>query len=250
MAKEIYYYFSSNSPYSRHVNTIEFLSKKVAITVDENWERAPSIEVDIGDGIPQDLPEQNQYVKVKKIIPELFDSYYNDTIRHFSNNFPDKPEYYLEASSHTFKIECYTDKEQLSIFIDKTPNRFTCRISLSPGTSGRHYARRKYELLAEEVVKQIFQLTLEFLHNRKSLQNLKDEYFKQIALLVKEDKPISGLILNADLAFDGIRQQILYRIDELENRLINFDEEPNKRLELRGELKGMKFCLKILDANR
>ncbi len=250
MAKEIYYYFSSNSPYSHNMHTIEFLRKEMAITVNENWENSPSIDVEMEDGICQELPEQNQYTKVKKILPELFESYYIDTIQYLSRNFLEKAEYYLEASSHSFRIECYTDKERLLIYTSKTPSNFNCRISLCPGLSGRSEARKKHKLLAVEVVKQFFQLTLEFLYNRKNLENLKDEYFKQISLLVKEDKPISGLILNADLAFNGIREQILYRINELENRLIHFDEEPNKRLELRGELKGLKYSLKILNTNR
>ncbi|MCD8179343.1 MAG: hypothetical protein LUE98_18860, partial [Tannerellaceae bacterium] len=51
------------------------------------------------------------------------------------------------------------------------------------------------------------------------------------------------LILNADVAFNGIREQIENRIREVENRLINFDDTNEKRLELRGELKGLRYSL-------
>ena len=99
-------------------------------------------------------------------------------------------------------------------------------------------------------MKQLFNLTIELLHDPQNLKNLKDEYYKQLSLLIENREPIKGLILNADIAFNEVRTQITDRIESIENRMINFDDSVENRNELRGELKGLKYCLKILDSNR
>lgn len=37
---------------------------------------------------------------------------------------------------------------------------------------------------------------------------------------------------------------------ELATRLVSVDEPPQKRRELRAEMKGIDFCISVLDANR
>jgi len=42
---------------------------------------------------------------------------------------------------------------------------------------------------------------------------------------------------------------MLKRKDELKLRLLEFDDAPSKRRELRAEMKGIDYCVSILDEN-
>lgn len=121
---------------------------------------------------------------------------------------------------------------------------------LSYGVKVRSSTRKYYDPIDPVLAKQLFNLTIELLYDYQNINIFKDKYFKQTDLLTPERKPIEGLILNADVAFNEIRSKIEERINIIENRMINFDDSKSNRNELRGELNGLKFSLKILDMNR
>ena len=50
--------------------------------------------------------------------------------------------------------------------------------------------------------------------------------------------------------FVGCLPEMLERRKSLELRLVSVDEPPQKRRELRAEMKGIDFCISVLDANR
>lgn len=50
--------------------------------------------------------------------------------------------------------------------------------------------------------------------------------------------------------FDKAKAEMLERRKYIELRLVSVDEPPQKRRELRAEMKGIDFCISVLDANR
>lgn len=120
----------------------------------------------------------------------------------------------------------------------------------SYGVKGRSSTRKYCDPIDPVLAKQLFNLTIELLYDYQNINIFKDKYFKQADFLTHEGKPIEGLILNADAAFNEIRSKIEERINIIENRTINIDDSKSNRNELRGELNGLKFSLKILDMNR
>ena len=59
-----------------------------------------------------------------------------------------------------------------------------------------------------------------------------------------------GLIIDANKYFDKAKAEMLERKKNIELRLVSVDEPPQKRRELRAEMKGIDFCISVLDANR
>lgn len=142
------------------------------------------------------------YVKITRIIPEIFDSYYTSTPLKLSE-FPEEGEYYYEHN-----INYYTSYNHIIINIRNEIDFFDCCISRYQGIRSRNSAQKNLEILLKELMKQLYNLTLELLHYPLNFRILKDYYYKQLCLLIQEQEPIKGLILNADTAFNGVRKQI------------------------------------------
>ncbi|NDV84809.1 hypothetical protein [Bacteroides sp. 51] len=239
-------------PYSstREWTTLNQVNPKFSISINENWEWTPGIDIYVCGEIDCTIPKSTEWRKYKRIIPEIFESYYSDTLRFLQKNFLEDAEYFIQKDHKWYRLYAFTDNKSLSLSINNGLKYFNCQIEIEPGRKGRNTARKKYDSIAIETFKQAFQLTIEFCYDRDSFLILKDDYFNQITQLLEEEKPISGLILNADMHFNSIREQLQSRIKAIENRMISFDDEPNKRSELRGELNGLRYCVNILDKNR
>lgn len=246
-----YYHARYNSPYCKSSGSYLYLiGEKISISISENWKNTPCLDIDIGDNLYITAPESDEYSKVKPITPEVFNTYYNETIRSLHDFFLSEGEHYLSHSLDSYRYYSYTEKSHLILDINDSIESFHCKMYSSWGVKGRSSTRKYCELICEVLAKQLFNLTVELLYDNQSIDILKDKYFKQINLLIHEGKPIEGLILNADVAFNEIRTQIEQRIASIESRMINFDDSKSNRNELRGELKGLQYCLKILDKNR
>ena len=61
---------------------------------------------------------------------------------------------------------------------------------------------------------------------------------------------LAGLIIDANKYFDKAKAEMIERRKSIELRLVSVDEPPQKRRELRAEMKGIDFCISVLDANR
>lgn len=234
----------------REWTTLNQLNPKFIIEVNEDWDWRPGINIYTGDYSKETIPKSTEYRKYKRIIPEIFESYYNDTLRFLQKNFLTDAEYYFNKENKWYLLSAFTENKSLSLSVCNDLKGFECKISIEPGRKRRSTARKNHETIPVEVFKQAFQLTLEFCYDRDSILNLKDNYFNQMTLLLEEEKPIKGLVLNADLHFNSVREQIQTRINAIESRMISFDDSTNKRSELRGELNGLKFCLGVLDGER
>ncbi|MBF0647902.1 hypothetical protein IR083_03600 [Dysgonomonas sp. GY75] len=244
------YLIKEASPYIRREDTLEFVEKHLYISINENWEYNPRIEINYSQEYISEVTEASQYVKVKRIIPEIFDSYYKSTIQKLSNSFLENGEYYYKYNIKRSQLYLFTDTRHVILDIHNDIDNFYCRIVRYSGIRGRNTVRKEFETLPEEVMKQLFNLTIELLYDPQNFNILKDEYYRQLGLLIEKEEPIKGLILNADMAFEEVRTQITNRIKAIEDRMINFDDTKDNRNELRGELKGLKYSLKVLDGNR
>lgn len=125
-----------------------------------------------------------------------------------------------------------------------------CRMSISHSFTYRPGVRRKYTSLPESTFRQVYNLMLEFCHERDAYVQFKDTLFAQVQALICNGKPIGGLVIDANKYFDKAKAEMLERKKNIELRLVSVDEPPQKRRELRAEMKGIDFCISVLDANR
>ena len=104
--------------------------------------------------------------------------------------------------------------------------------------------------LPETTFRQVFNLMLEYCHGRDAYVQFQDTLFAQVQALICNGKPIGGLIIDANKFFDKAKAEMLERKKNIELRLVSVDEPSQKRRELRAEMKGIDFCISVLDANR
>ena len=127
---------------------------------------------------------------------------------------------------------------------------FDCKMDITHSFTYRPGIRRKYVQLPETTFRQVFNLMLEYCHERDAYVQFQDTLFAQVQALICSGKPIGGLVIDANKYFDKAKAEMLERRKNIELRLVSVDESPQKRRELRAEMKGIDFCISVLDANR
>lgn len=138
----------------------------------------------------------------------------------------------------------------MSLRINHGVDMFDCKMGVSHSFTYRPGIRRKYVQLLETSFRQVFNLMLEFYHERDAYVQFQDTLFAQAQALICSGKPICGLVIDANKCFDKAKVEMLERKKNIELRLVSVYESPQKRRELRAEMKGIDFCISVLDANR
>jgi len=62
-------------------------------------------------------------------------------------------------------------------------------------------------------------------------------------------QPDQPVIINEDYYYQCARELMLKRKEEIKLRLQELDDTPSRRRELRAEMKGIDYCVSILDKN-
>ena len=244
------------SPSSPDRSTIHQASKDFDIDLSGSVDWNPGIEVTVArnDKFSIQVPKSSKYHKVKRIQEADFLQFFNQTLHYFQHLDINGGEYYIDTNdfAESYAFEAYFEKPHinLSLYINHGIGLTECSLNLSHSFSYRPGIRRKYVLLPEETFRQAFNLMLEFCHDRGAYTKFQDTLFAQVQALICNDKPIGGLVIDANRYFDKAKAEMLERKKNIELRLVSVDEPPQKRRELRAEMKGIDFCISVLDANR
>jgi hypothetical protein len=63
------------------------------------------------------------------------------------------------------------------------------------------------------------------------------------------DEPEKPVLISAEYHYQTARELMMTRKEEIKLRLLELDDVPSKRRELRAEMKGIDYCVSILDKN-
>ena len=256
MTESNYWVGTYVSPSSPDKSTIHQASKDFDIDLSGSVDWNPGIEVTVArnDKFSIQVPKSSKYHKVKRIQEADFLQFFNQTLHYFQHLDINGGEYYIDTNdfAESYAFEAYFEKPHinLSLYINHGIGLTECSLNLSHSFSYRPGIRRKYVLLPEETFRQAFNLMLEFCHDRGAYTKFQDTLFAQVQALICNDKPIGGLVIDANRYFDKAKAEMLERKKNIELRLVSVDEPPQKRRELRAEMKGIDFCISVLDANR
>ena len=181
-----------------------------------------------------------------------FLQYFNQTLQTFKKMEISGGEYYIDTDDYAdnYQLEAFFEKPhiQLSLRINHGIGLSDCSIDISHSFGYRPGIRRKYVSLPEATFRQVFNLILEFCNERGAYVQFQDTIFAQVQALICSGKPIGGLVIDANKYFDKAKAEMLERRKNIELRLVSVDEPPQKRRELRAEMKGIDFCISVLDA--
>ena len=180
--------------------------------------------------------------------------YFNQTLYRLDHLETSGVEYYIDSEDYAeyYELQAFIEQPHINIKlrVNHGADMFDCRMSISHSFSYRPGVRRKYVQLPESTFRQVFNLMLEYCHERDAYVQFQDTLFAQVQALICSGKPIGGLVIDANKYFDKAKAEMLERRKNLELRLVSVDEPPQKRRELRAEMKGIDFCISVLDANR
>lgn len=253
-----YYYIDLvyQSEYSSNNSQPELAkwNKNYYVELRENFEGWPYLSVTITKFKSDNFhkPQSDKYQKVKPIIEELFEDYYNNTLRTIYSTKLCKSEFYLiENSRDWYQIEYYSEdeknKRKICIDFRNSIEDLWLMIYSNRGYSGRPQARKNGKPIKHEDFMMFFNLTMKFLSDHNSYQVYMDKYIKDFLKLVSGDKKIENFDLNANKAFKNIIDSLVKRKATIEKRLIENDKDNQEmRIKLRGELEGIKYAIKTV----
>ncbi|MCG8697688.1 MAG: hypothetical protein MI922_06500 [Bacteroidales bacterium] len=243
---------------SRWFPEINKWNKAYVVDLRENVEWSPCISLSIvkyrSDSFPK--PKSDKYQKVKPILEELFDDYYNHSLQNiYSAELCENEFYLIENSKSWYQIEYYSenekDKRSLTIEFRDCIDDLWLRVEYNHSYKGRPNARKNGKPINKEDFFQFVNLTLKFLADHNSYQIYLDTYIKDFYNLASGNKKIEHFDLNADKAFKSILTTLEKRKIKIEKRLIENDEDSQgDRIKLRGELEGINYAIKTININK
>lgn len=231
-------------------------SKDFIIIVSDSADFSPSMEVCVGraDCFSIQVPRSTKTHKVNRVREDDFLQYFNQTMATFRRLDPGGGEYYIDTEDYSecYQLEAFYEKPhiQLSLHLEHSVRMTNCSIDVSHSFSRRPGIRRNYVPISESAFRQAYGLMLEFCSDRDAYNRFQDKLFAQVQALLCKGKPVGGLALDAGMYFDKAREEMLDRRKSIELRLVSADEPPQKRRELRAEMRGIDFCVSVLDSRR
>jgi hypothetical protein len=256
MTKSNFWIKEPVSPSSVGFIEVHQASKDFFIDVLDSAGTRPSLNVCIsrGDSFSIRIPGSSKSYKVSRILENDFLPPFLQTLATFRRLETGGGEYYINTDDYSecYQLEAFFEKPhtQLSLFIDHAVKRTNCSLNISRSFAGRVGIRRHCTPIPESVFRQVFNLMLEFCSDRDAYTRFQDTLFAQVQALVCNGKPVGSFALDAGMYFEKARAEMLDRRKSIELRLVSADEPPQKRRELRAEMKGIDFCISVLDANR
>ena len=103
--------------------------------------------------------------------------------------------------------------------------------------------------IAESVFCQAFKLALEFLYDGSAMPVNQSKLWEVLDALGGSVVPDEPAIINEDYYYQRARELMLKRKEEIKFRLLELDDAPSKRKELRAEMRGIDYCVSVLDKN-
>ena len=187
------------------------------------------------------------YTIVKIISKSDCDRVYKESFNDIHTyDFLDPECFILNETIYVFSSEKSKDKRVCKIYVAEDENSFSCDISLISSFRERPYTRRKGEFFDYEKFIKIKALVLDYFSDLDSLKVLKGKLLNSYNQLICGDnvplEPLKNVINYSD-----ITDQIIKRKDTLVRQLIEEDESKEKRSQIRAEIKGLDYALKVIE---
>ncbi len=250
---ERYYYINNQTRNLREI--IEKWNERYAIDIHENYEYIQYIDIyalKIKGKV--DKPKSDKYQKVIPILKDLFEDHYYGSLKHIPTDIEDW-EYYIIHNNRTWiEINAYSKNEsnktgniQLDLRNDISDFNFT--IYSSGELRGRPNARKNGTPITYEHFKKFLNYSLQYLSDHESILIYAEQFIENFKKLASGEQTNTILFdISAEKSFKQIISQLNKRKEAIEKRLMENDKDSKeKRIQLRGELDGIKYSLKTIN---
>ena len=252
-----YTYYSEKRYDYGHVGETGFwkVNKKIAVGVSEDiikntWMSAEIAQgIEFNDGIPQSM----EYEKYHRATREAFNKYFNRAFDALQKLRFHDGEYYVEKAEDgdffTFHAFFRQPSRHYSISCHQYDDYATVGFKTERTIIYRRGVANRGRLLSEGCFTQAFKLVLEFFFDGSAISVNFDKLWKTLDALSGSSEPDEPALINDEYYYLRARELMLKRKEEIKTRLLELDDVPSKRRELRAEMKGIDYCVSILDKN-
>lgn len=235
---------------ARSSSTAVFHTSKYFVQANEDYRDEPWCGISVCEIKPVKVPVRQKGYKYRAISQDNFEDYYTRNYWRLQKAYIGEGEYHLIESSGSYRFFGCREKEYLEIRVCYEVDSIEVSLSKERKPNNYRYEVLRAKPIPESVFKQAYLLTLEFLYDAEVALREWSSFWEQIRCLADSETPVKGLTVNAAAYFDEMEKTILGRKRKIEKQLIETDGTPEERMSLRGELKGIEYCLKVIRANR
>ena len=229
---------------------VTYLCKNYELCCNDTPRYTPSFSMSIESHKKVAVPKKTKLTRATEITAQAFEDFYRMNFKRLQEEDLDGAEFYQRD-----------DGEEISLFALQGQKLFYIGTSIDPRyraidfnmDSHPGYFRRKIHKLKKiepEIFKQAYHLLLEYFYDPDMVFENFPSVWAQLEALVNGEQPIHGIKINADIYFDNMIRTIKAKVRRLEKKLIDEDGTPEERTRIRGELKGMEYCLKVINEYR
>ena len=227
----------------------------VEIQVVINYSYNPRVCVEIARNEPLDdsIPKSTKYHKYKKITESDFDKYFKNNYESIKKQQIRGGEYYLEEySGESFELHAFFEhpSRHLSLRFSEDLDSSLFYIDVEHTIKNRRGIRNRCTEISEDIFIRAYRLLLDYFLDGSAMVSTHEKLFKLAKSLISSDEePAESLVLNGQFYFQTARGLMLKRKEEIKTRLLDMDDTPAKRGELRAEIKGIEYCINVLENN-
>ena len=228
----------------------------IELQVVVNYDYNPSIYVEISNNVPLDdkIPRSTKYSKIKKISEADFDKYFKNNYDSIKNQSIHGGEYYLEEySRNSFELHAFYEKpsRHISLRFSENLDSSLFFISVTHTIKMRPGIRNRCIEVPESTFIQAYRLLLDYFMEGSAMISTHEKLFTLAKSLInsKEEPTEPLVVLSGGYYFQTARELMLKRKEEIKARLLDMDDTPAKRAELRAEIKGIDYCITVLENN-
>ena len=248
-------FYEESCPLARlpELHYVHKVNKEYDINIHNRFDCWPDISVEIARHSPIDdtVPRSDEYSKVRRISEDAFNEYFNGNYSELQETNIKGGDYFLERGrkDDSFVFHAFFEKPSKHCRIDCQMSIGSSRFGLMRENtiSDRPMTKKRGLHISEELFCSVYKMVLEFLYAGSSMPNTQDQLFQAIKGLLQPGSKPMEVVITQESYYKKARALMLQRKDELKARLVELDDKPSTRRELRAQMKAIDYCVSILD---
>lgn len=212
-----------------------------------------SATISLGDEFFDTIPESTQYEKYRRIMKDTFKKHWNETFETLQKARLHGGEYYIkhDASGKSFSFHAFLREpsRHYEVYCRQEVDYAHFQLEKENSIIYRRGVANHGRAIPESVFCQAFKLALEFFYDGSAISVNQGKLWEVLDALGGSAVPDEPVIINEDYYYQRARELMLKRKEEIKLRLLELDDAPSRRKELRAEMRGIDYCVSILDKN-
>ena len=231
------------------------VNKRVHLGTTQDEPRSPGLAayITLTDDLDDTIPDTTEFQKYWRVSRDVFNKNWNEQFQELQKARLHGGEYYIQRydSGKWIKFHAFLrdPSRHYTVSFDQDAEYAEIMIDTELTITYRRGIALHNPPIAENTFIKAFNLTLEFLYDGSAMPANQGKLWEILDALGGSAHPDEPLLINEDYYYQRARELMLKRTEEIKLRLLELDDKPSKRRELRAEMKGINYCVSILDKN-